>query len=97
MMNINELKGILVKLSHENIDENIDKLAEDVFSVVYRVDIFECGDINIINRHIDIEYEYGESYEIHEGDILYDNIFSLCNLNVIGKEQDADIILYQKN
>ena len=97
MIDINELKDILVKLPHENIDKDIDKLVEDVFLVVYQVDMFECGDINIINRHIDIEYEYGEFYEIHEGDNLYDDIFALCNLNVNKKEQNTDIIIYQKN
>ena len=37
-----------------------DNLSEDVSEIVCRTDVFECGDTPIIDRHIDIEYSFGD-------------------------------------
>ena len=59
MITINDVKQISKKISLENgISEN--DLSEDVSEIVYRTDVFECDDASIIDRHIDIEYSFGE-------------------------------------
>lgn len=65
MITINDVKQISKKISLENgISEN--DLSEDVSEIVYRTDVFECDDASIIDRHIDIEYSFGDYYEVHE-------------------------------
>lgn len=77
MITMKDVKQISQKLSLENgILE--DDLSEDISEIVYRTDVIECGDTPIIDRHIDIEYSFGDYYELHEGGslfqfILYEN------------------------
>lgn len=33
---------------------------EDISCIVYCRDVFECGSTAVVNRHIDIEFSYGE-------------------------------------
>lgn len=92
MITINDVKQISKKISLENgISEN--DLSEDVSEIVYRTDVFECDDASIIDRHIDIEYSFGDYYEVHEENPLFQFICALCNLSFALEEEE--IILYQ--
>lgn len=84
----------------ENIKEflriiqlNENSLSRDVHLIAYRIDCFDCGDEKIIMKHIDIEFDFGECYEIHQGEELYNYIYEFCNLDEI-KENEK--ILYMK-
>lgn len=85
-------------LSLENIKEIIKDLpvgdydvSDDVSLVVYRIDSFEYNGQRRTNRHIDIELIFGDSYEIHEGESLFDYILSMCHIENI----EEDEILYK--
>lgn len=86
-------------LSLENIKEIIKDLpvgdydvSDDVSLVVYRIDSFEYNDQRQTNRHIDIELIFGDYYEIHEGEPLFDHILSMCHI----ENMEEDEILYKK-
>lgn len=98
MKNSDELNQILENLpfiieGDNSADYN---LSEDVSSIVYYVDIFECGNSDIISRHIDIDFIFGDCYELHEEDALFQAIFTRCNLQTITKASEQEIVLYQK-
>ena len=61
--------------------------------IVYRIDVFECDDTPIIDRHIDIDYSFGDCYEIHEDNPLFQFICTLCNLSLAQAEEE-EMILY---
>ena len=94
MITIDDVKQISQKISLENgiLDDN---LSEDVSEIVYRIDVFECDDTPIIDRHIDIEYSFGDYYEVHEENPLFQFICTLCNLSLA--EGEEEIILYQND
>lgn len=93
MITIDSVKEINKKIALEN-GLSDDNLSEDVSKIVYRIDVFECGDTPIINRHIDIEYSFGDYYEVHEENPLFQFICVLCNLSLAQVEEE-EIILYQ--
>lgn len=93
MITIDSVKEINKKIALEN-GLSDDNLSEDVSKIVYRIDVFECGDTPIINRHIDIEYSFGDYYEVHEDNPLFQFIYALCNLSLAQVEEE-EIILYQ--
>ena len=70
-------------------------LCEDVSCIVYYNDLFQCGENNIIDRHINIEFVFGEYYELHDEDELFQYIYQLCELSAMMKK--GKIILYQNN
>ena len=94
MITWNEVKQISCKVSWENIGKSDDDLSEDICCIVYRADVFECDDTPIIDRHIDIEYSFGEYYEVHEDSSLFQFIFTLCGLPLL--QEEKEIVLYQK-
>ena len=94
MITIDDLKQICQKISLEN-GMSDDNLSEDVSEIVYRIDVFECDDTPIIDRHIDIEYSFGDYYEVHEENPLFQFICVLCNLSLAQEEEE--IILYQND
>lgn len=94
MLTMNNVKQIISKISLENGISD-DNLCEDVSEIVYRVDVFECGDTPIIDRHIDIEYSFGDYYEVREDNPLFQFICTLCNLSLAREEEE--IILYQND
>ena len=94
MITINDVKQIIQKISLENGISD-DDLCEDVSEIVYRIDVFECGDFPLIDRHIDIEYSFGDYYEVHEDNPLFQFICTLCNLSLTQEEEE--IILYQND
>lgn len=93
MITIDSVKQISQKISLEN-GLSDDNLSEDVSEIVYRTDVLECGDTLIIDRHIDIEYSFGDYYEVHEDKPLFQFICALCNLSLAQVEEE-EIILYQ--
>ena len=94
MITMDDVKQISQKISLENGISDED-LSEDVSEIVYRIDVFECGDSPIIDRHIDIEYSFGDYYEVHEDSPLFQFICELCNLSLAQEEEE--IILYQSD
>ena len=94
MITINDVKQISKKISLENgISEN--DLSEDVSEIVYRTDVFECDDASIIDRHIDIEYSFGDYYEAHEDSPLFQFICALCNLSLAQEEEEEEKVLWE--
>ena len=94
MITMDDVKQISQKISLENGISD-DNLNEEVSEIVYRIDVFEGGDIPVIDRHIDIEYSFGDYYEVHEDNPLFQLICTLCNLSLTQEEEE--IILYQNN
>ena len=94
MITMDDVRQISQKISLENGISD-DDLSEDVSEIVYRIDVFECGDSPIIDRHIDIEYSFGDYYEVHEDSPLFQFICELCNLSLAQEEEE--IILYQSD
>lgn len=95
MLTIDEVRQISQKLSLEN-GISTDTLSEEISSITYYIDLFPYGDTPIIDRHIEIEYTFGEYYEIPENTPLFSLICTLCNLPLFSKEE-KQIILYQKD
>lgn len=89
VITLENIKEFLRKIQ---LDEN-SLSSDDVYLIAYRIDCFNCGDEKIIMKHIDIEFDFGECYEIHEGEELYNYIYELCNLDEI---KEAEKILYMK-
>lgn len=94
MITMDDVKQISQKISLENGISD-DDLSEDVSEIAYRIDVFEGGDSPIIDRHIDIEYSFGDYYEVHEDSPLFQFICELCNLSLAQEEEE--IILYQSD
>ena len=94
MITMDDIRQISQKISFENGISD-DDLSEDVSEIVCRTDVFECGDTPIIDRHIDIEYSFGDYYEVHEDNPLFQFICELCSLSFVQKEEE--IILYQND
>ncbi|MDE7477531.1 MAG: hypothetical protein K2M91_06230 [Lachnospiraceae bacterium] len=94
MITLNEVKQISQQLSLENMDISNDDLSEDISCIVYRIDVFKCDNELMIDRHVDIEYSFGEYYEVSEDTPLFQFIGTLCELPLLQTEQE--IILYQK-
>lgn len=94
MITMDDVKQISQKISLENGISD-DDLSEEVSEIVYRIDVFECGDSPIIDRHIDIEYSFGDYYEVHEDSPLFQFICELCSLSLTQEEEE--IILYQND
>lgn len=90
MITSEQVKGISRRLAEENGVEN-DNSGEDISSVVYRVDVFGDEDPSMIDRHIDIEYSFGDYFEITEDSPLFEYIRSLCDLPLSDEEQEITI------
>ena len=94
MITINDVKQISKIISSEKgISEN--DLSEDVSEIVYRTDVFECDDASIIDRHIDIEYSFGDYYEVHEDSPLFQFICALCNLSLEQEQEEREKVLWK--
>ena len=84
MLTYNEVQQIHNKLSSENTDIADDNLDEEITSIIYYVDKIDC----------DIEYSFGEYYEISEGTPLFDAVCSLCSLQLQSELQET--VLFSK-
>lgn len=94
MITLNEVKQIVDKLSLDDLPETDGNLIDDISSIVYCNDVFECGDETVSSRHIDIEFSFGDYHEIQEDDPVFQFICTLCNLPMTEVEQE--LIIYQK-
>lgn len=94
MLTIDDVRQISNKISLKNGISD-DNLSEDVSEIVYRVDVFECNDTPIIDRHIDIEYSFGDYYEVHEDSPLFPFICALCNLSLEQEEEEREKVLWK--
>ncbi len=92
MITRNEVKQIARKLFSANLFISEDDFIEDISCIVYRNDVFECGDNKIHSKHIDIEFSYGESYEVSQTAPEFQFICRLCNFTPLEEE----FIIYQK-
>ena len=94
MITMDDVKQISKKISLEN-GMSADDLSEEVSEIAYRMDVFKCGDSPVIDRHIDIEYSFGDYYEVHEDNPLFQFICELCSLSL--SQEEEEIILYQND
>ena len=84
---INEICKELINCAKESSDNE---------EIVYCIDVFEGGDIPIIDRHIDIEYSFGDYYEVHEDNPLFQLICTLCNLSLAQEEEEMENKTYRQ-
>lgn len=89
MLTQSDAEQIISQLSTENVD------SEEISCIIYRIDVYKLGNERIMNRHVDIEYSYGEYYEICEGTTLFQYIFTICHLPLLQESQE--IVLYQND
>lgn len=90
MLTPEQIKEIIRRLAEENGIE-IDASSEDISSIVYRVDVFGDEDPSMIDRHIDIEYSFGDYFEITEDSPLFEYIRHLCDLPLSNKELELTL------
>ena len=51
---------------------------------------------NIFGKwHIDIEYSFGDYYEVHEDSPLFPFICALCNLSLEQEEEEREKVLWK--
>lgn len=94
MLTQEEVTQILQRL-HTELDtplEAPEDTLEEIAALVYRCDSFSYGGTVAYGRHIDVEYTYGDCYEIHEDTPLFQFIGTLCELP---QEVEEDVPLYQ--
>lgn len=94
MITWDEVKQINSKLVLENGGSpEEDSSCEEISSIVYYTDVIECEGTAVIHRHIDIEYSFGDYYEVCEDMPLFEYICTLCSLPK--PEEEQELILYQ--
>lgn len=92
MLTTSEVGEILNQLYTENTSSSNNDLFNAVECIVYRNDIFECGAAGQGYRHIDIEFSFGDYYEIAETTSLFYFVCSLCDF----PQSEQEWILYQQ-
>lgn len=95
MLTRNEVMEICNRLSMENAEILDYDIAEEISSIVYRIDVYITGNERIICRHVDLEYSYGEYYEICEDNALFEYISTVCYLPLL--QEDQEIVIYQSD
>ena len=90
MLTQEQVKEINRKLAKENGIETDDS-DDEISSIVYRIDVFGDEDPSMIDRHIDIEYSFGDYYEIAENSPLFEYIQKLCDLPLSNEELEITI------
>lgn len=94
MLTWDDVRGLVKQLPLGSMAASDEDLREDVACIVYRVDRFDHGGGTIVNRHIDIEFAYGDYHELHDGEELFQHIWALCDLPVSTAE--AEIVIYER-
>lgn len=100
MITRDEVKQISSRWCAENMGMSADNSWEEISSIVYCTEVFKCDDTVIAVRHIDIEYSFGEYYEVGEDTELFSFICTLCNLPLSssagkGMPEEQEIVIYQ--
>ena len=67
---------------------------DEVYSVTYFEDVFECENNKFVFRHIDIDFINGEFLEINDNDIRYQRLKDIFSLNETDLKDGH--IFYQK-
>ncbi len=67
---------------------------KDIDSVLFIVDSYDLDNEKMVVKHIDIDFEYGEYLEIHEGEKIYDEIFKLYEIE--DGDDEKEQVLYEK-
>ena len=93
MLTMEVVKELCRAIALENTGLSDDSLSGEVSGIVYRCDVVDCGEVDITNRHIDVEYSFGDCYEIAEGTPLYQRLSGLCGLPP--EPDEGERILYQ--
>lgn len=88
MLRLTDVHQLLQSLAMADAD-----LRNEVDCIVFRTDVFTCGADEIISRHIDIEFTFGEHCEISDALPLFDWICAQCSLAPSTAEET---VLYQK-
>ena len=100
MITLEDVKRISEKLFMENMDIPNDNrgedLSEEISQIVFRKDVFECDSDTVVDRHIDIEYSFGECYEVHEETPLFQYICSLSGLSLLQEERE-EVVIYPED
>ena len=94
---VNKIMEVITSANHADYDSD---LCEEISEIAYCVDRFDFDDVCEISRHIDIEFTFGEYIEIHEGDALYESVFSLESMrggNLQTIENETRIVLYSES
>ena len=91
---LDEVKQISRQISLENTGAADEDLSGDIACIVYRTEVYACGGASRTGRHIDIEYSFGEFYEIHEETALFQAVCTLCGLPL--RQEAGETVLYQK-
>lgn len=94
LFKLDDVKQICQKISLENFEMPDEILYEDIYCIIYRCDLIKCDNMVLTYRHIDIEYSFGEFYEICEDTSLFRYINTLYNLLLL--KENKEIVLYQK-
>lgn len=94
LITLNELQVIIKKLN-DHIQTVLEW--EDVNMICFRVDMFSYGDKKEWNRHIDIDFIFGDYVELHENEELYSYIFHLCDLQLLEIKRETEVVLYEKD
>ena len=94
MITTNQVWQIMNKLFPENASMPYNEIIDDISCIIYRNDIFECGDKTIHSKHIDIEFSFGECYEIPQDNPVFQFICNICNFPL--SEETQELIIYQK-
>lgn len=92
MITINEVKQIVGRLSLENVSLANEYFIDDLSCIIYRNDTFEYGGTIINHKHIDLEFSFGEYYEIQETMSLFGFICMLCDFPL----SEQEWVIYQK-
>ncbi len=96
MLTLDQMKEICHRVSLENTGtpDDADALSEDVSQIIYRRDEIDCDGTVIVDRHIDMEYSFGDYYEMFEGTPLFAYISGICLLPE--GEGETEVVLYQE-
>jgi len=96
MISEKELKQIHHDILLENQAELSDNDAwKEISSIVYRQDIMECSGLTITDRHIDIEYSFGEYYEVREKNALFRYIYESSGIT-LPPDKQQEIVLFER-
>lgn len=94
MLTLEDVRQIIKQLPFEGAAASEDDLSGEAACVVYRTDVFDCGETKMVKRHIDIEFAFGDYHELHEGEALFQHISELCDLPAAVAE--GEMVLYQR-
>lgn len=91
-----QVKELMALLIMESDTQLIDDLADEISSIRYCIDMLSYGDTKLADRHIDIDFVFGEYRELREGEKPYQFIANICQLQCIDTSEKLELLLYKK-